>query len=178
MPECDPRNNFASNAFRFSIASRRKSWPSSSSRSNAQSTALASAPWRRIKSKTASPLSSQTIASPSINQERTRSLPTGAAINGNRCENSLPGRLISLTPALSRRSRMRKPWCLFRVASHRHAGGLIRGAPERVESPIRKGRRKGGQRLTVICKISPLCRPSWSWLSFQPRCASWTQYYR
>jgi hypothetical protein len=33
----------ASNAFRFSIGSRRKSRPSSSSKSNAQSTAVASA---------------------------------------------------------------------------------------------------------------------------------------
>jgi hypothetical protein len=40
----EARNSFASNAFRFSIDSRRKSWPSSSNRSNAQCTALASAP--------------------------------------------------------------------------------------------------------------------------------------
>src|ERR1700751_988884 len=58
-------------ALRFSIGWRRKSLPSSSSRSNAQSTAEANAPWRRIKSKTASPSPSQTIASPSIKPDRT-----------------------------------------------------------------------------------------------------------
>jgi hypothetical protein len=60
---CDPRNSLASNSFRFSIGSRRKSRPSNSSKSNAQCTALASAPWRRIKSNTASPFSLQTMAS-------------------------------------------------------------------------------------------------------------------
>jgi hypothetical protein len=50
MPECEPRNSFASNAFHFSIGSRRKSCPSSSSKSNAQRTALASAPWLQWES--------------------------------------------------------------------------------------------------------------------------------
>src|SRR5205085_8561116 len=77
-----------SKPLRSSIGSRRKSRPSSSSKSNAQRTALASAPRRRIRSKTASPFSSQTMASPSIRQERTGSLPTAIAIKGKRDEKS------------------------------------------------------------------------------------------
>ena len=71
------------------------------------------APWRRIRSKTASPFSSHTIASPSIRHERTGSLLAAIAIKGKREEKSFPARVISRTPALSRRASMRKPSCLI-----------------------------------------------------------------
>jgi hypothetical protein len=49
MLKFDPLSNFASNRLRSSIGSRRNSRTLSSSKSNAQRTALASAPWRRIR---------------------------------------------------------------------------------------------------------------------------------
>jgi hypothetical protein len=112
---------------RSSIGRRRRSWPSSSSKSNAQSTALADAPWRRIRSKMATPFSSQTIASPSIRHDRTGSLPTAVAIKGKRDEKSFPARVISRTPALSRRARMRKPSCLISCSHPGPEGGTLAG---------------------------------------------------
>jgi hypothetical protein len=103
------------------------STPSSSSRSNAQTTALANAPWRRISSNTASPFSSQTIASPSIRHERTGSLLTAIAIKVKRAEKSFPARVINRTPALSLRARMRKPSCLISCSQPEPEGGALAG---------------------------------------------------
>jgi hypothetical protein len=46
---------------------------------------------------------------PQVPTVKLRSLPTAIAINGKRDEKSFPARVISRTPALSRRARMRKP---------------------------------------------------------------------
>src|SRR5262249_41630053 len=119
--------SLASNAFRVSIGLRRKSLPSTSSKSNAQRTAFASAPLRRIKSNTASPLSSQTIASPSIKHDPTASLPTAIAIKGKRDEKSFPARVISRTPAESFRARIRKPSCLISCNHPGPEGGGLGG---------------------------------------------------
>jgi len=90
-------------------------------------TALASAPWRRINSKTASPFSSQTIASPSIKHDRTGSLPTAIPIKGKRCKNSFPARVISRTPAALRRARMWKPSCLISCSQPGPEGDALAG---------------------------------------------------
>ena len=75
---------------RSSIGVRRRSSPSSSRRSNAQSTAAASWRYPWIRSKTASPLSLQTTASPSIRHDRTGSTVRAATICGKRFEKLLP----------------------------------------------------------------------------------------
>ena len=90
-------------------------------------TALASASWRRINSNTASPFSSQTIASPSIRHERTGSSPTAIAIKGKRDEKSFPARVISCTPAGPRRAKIRKPSCLISCSQPEPEGGTFAG---------------------------------------------------
>src|SRR5437868_3002786 len=77
--------------------------------------------------KTASPFSSQTIASPSIKHERTDSLLTTIAIKGKRDEKSFPFRVISRTPAPSFRARMRKPSCLISCSQPGPEGGAFAG---------------------------------------------------
>ena len=52
----------------------------------------------RIRSNIGRPLLSQTIASPSIRQERTDRDLTAISINGKRCVKSLPLRVMSRTP--------------------------------------------------------------------------------
>ena len=82
---------------------------------------------RRINSNTASPLSSQTIASPSIRQERAGSIATAATTSGNRAVKSWPPRVKSRTPAASRGARMRKPSCLISCSQSGPAGGALAG---------------------------------------------------
>ena len=106
-PCCGLRRSLASRCLRCSIGTRRKSSPSISSRSKAHRMALAWLRERRISSNTARPLSSQAMASPSIKQERPGSAATAAAASGNRLVKSFPLRVISRTPAASRRARKR-----------------------------------------------------------------------
>ncbi|MBV9530541.1 MAG: hypothetical protein JO283_05630 [Bradyrhizobium sp.] len=82
LPGNGLRSSMVSPALRISIGDRRKSSPSSSSRSKAQSTAerVVGQEWSRAK--TASPLSSLTMASPSIRRERTGSAATAATMSG------------------------------------------------------------------------------------------------
>ena len=54
-----------------------------------------------------------TIASPSIRQDRGARDRTAISMNGKRCVKSFPWRVISRTPAPSRRARMQKPSCLI-----------------------------------------------------------------
>lgn len=92
------------------------------SKSNAQSTALPIVPWRRINSNTASPFSSQTIR-----QDQTGSLPMAIAMKGNRPEKSFPARVISRTPALSRRAKIRNPSCFISCGHPGPEGGSLAG---------------------------------------------------
>ena len=66
-----------------------------------------------VNSNTARPLSSQAMASPSIKQERPGSAATAAAASGTRLVKSFPLRVISRTPAPSRRAMIRNPSCLI-----------------------------------------------------------------
>jgi hypothetical protein len=84
-------------------------------------------PCPRIRSKTASPFSSQTMASPSIRHERAGNLPTAIAINGKRAEKLFPARVISRTPAASRRASRRKPSCLISCSQPGPEGGALAG---------------------------------------------------
>ena len=69
---------------------------------------------------------------------------TAMAIKGKRLEKSFPARVISRTPALSRRrARMRKPSCLISCSQPGPEGGALAGEgrhgsiipkPERVRS--------------------------------------------
>jgi hypothetical protein len=88
MPACLPRSSDFRVLFRVSIGSRRKSSPSSSSRSNAQRTAGAPDWCPRMRSNTASPFWSVTIASPSIKHERADNPATAAATSGKRSAKS------------------------------------------------------------------------------------------
>ena len=98
---------------RVSIGMRRKSSPSSSSRSKAQRTAASLGRCPRMRSNTARPLWSVTIASPSIRQERAGSAATAATICGKRFEKLLPFLVNSRTPPSARRAMMRNPSCLI-----------------------------------------------------------------
>ena len=84
MPAGLPRSSDLRVLLRISSGSRRKSSPSSSSRSKAQRTAVALDRCPRMRSKTASPFWSVTIASPSMRQERAGSTATAAAASGKR----------------------------------------------------------------------------------------------
>src|SRR5262249_58315873 len=86
-------------------------------------------------------------------EERTGSLRTAVAINGKRDEKSFPARVISRTPALSRRARMRKPSCLISCIQPGPAGGALAGdgkhgsiipRPGRVRSRNDMGRSNSG----------------------------------
>jgi hypothetical protein len=59
--------------------------------------------------------------------ERTGSLPTAIAIKGKRDEKSFPARVISRTPALSRRARMRKPSCSILCSQPGPSGSALAG---------------------------------------------------
>src|SRR5690242_18036526 len=59
--------------------------------------------------------------------QATGSLPTAIAIKGKRDEKSFPARVISRTPALSRRARMRKPSCLISCNQPGPLGGALAG---------------------------------------------------
>ena len=80
----------ASRRLRSSIGCRRKSSPSSSIRSKAQCTVVGSALWPRIRSNTARPLSSHTMASPLIRQERAGKAAIAIATKEKRRVRSLP----------------------------------------------------------------------------------------
>src|SRR6516162_6233742 len=123
--ESESWSSFANRSFRSSIGRRRKSLPSSSSRSNAQCTAEALLPCPRIRSKTASPFSSQTIASPSIMHDRTGSDLSAIAMAGKWSVKSLPLRVMSRTPVRSRRARIRKPSCLISCSQPGPEGGAF-----------------------------------------------------
>src|SRR5262249_55360419 len=82
-----------------------------------------------------SPFSSQTIASPSIRNERTGSLLTVVVMKGNRAEKSFPTRAISRTPAASLRAMMRKPSCLISWSQPRPDGGALAADGEHVDDP-------------------------------------------
>src|SRR6516164_459333 len=103
-------------------------------------TALASAPWRRIKSNTVRPFASQTIASPSIRHDRTGSLPTAMAMNGKRDEKSFPARVIRRTPVASLRAKMRKPSCLISWIQPGPLGGALAGDGSHGSTIPRPGR--------------------------------------
>ena len=117
----------ASFALRCSIGERRKSWPSSSIRSKAHNTALSPCRALRMSSKTARPLSSVQIASPSMRNERPGSASSAATASGKRDVKSLPWRVNSRTPALSRRAMIRKPSCLISWIQPGPLGGALAG---------------------------------------------------
>jgi len=90
MVECAPRSTLTSPACALRSDGGAESWPSSSSRSKATCNAVALAPCLRIRSKTARPLSSQTIASPSTTHDFAGSAATASLMNGSRSEKSWP----------------------------------------------------------------------------------------
>jgi hypothetical protein len=67
------------------------------------------------------------IASPSIKHDRTGSLETAIAMNGNRDEKSFPALVISRTPALSRRASILNPSCLISCSQPGPEGGALAG---------------------------------------------------
>src|SRR6516165_2007863 len=160
MPGRGVRTSLASLALRYSIGERRKSWPSSSIRSKAHNTALSPCRALRMSSKTARPLSSVQIASPSMRNERPGSACSAATASGKAgreivavaCEQSNTGTVTPrhdteavmlefVQPAragrrgLSRRrqTRLDDPQTGAGTLTQRH-GGLIGTAEERVES--------------------------------------------
>ena len=70
-------------------------------------------PWPRMRSNTASPSSSQTMASPSMTQERMGSTSIASATSGNRSVRSWPLRVTSRILRPRRCARIRKPSCLI-----------------------------------------------------------------
>src|SRR5215831_15566981 len=77
-----------------------------------------------MRSKEATPLSSQATASPSMMQERERRRANVSTISGKRWVRSLPGRLYSLTCAPVLRAIMRKPSCLISCSHWPPEGSL------------------------------------------------------
>ena len=97
--------SLASFALRRSIASGRRSSPSSSSRSNASMHAAEfTRSLRRSRSNTARPSALSTTISPSIRQERAGSDHTASSTAGKRADQSLPRRVKSRTPVSSWRA--------------------------------------------------------------------------
>jgi hypothetical protein len=84
--------------------------------------------WRpRMRSNTARPFWSVTIASPSIRHERADNAATAAAASGKRPAKSYPLRVRSRTPAASRRAMMRKPSCFISCSQSPPIGGRSTG---------------------------------------------------
>jgi hypothetical protein len=110
-----PRSGVAANPFRRVPKSK------------AQRTADVLLSWPRINSKTASPFSSQTTASPSITHDRAGRAATAEATRGKRAVKSLPWRVMSRTPAPSRRARMRMPSCSNSCSHPGPEGGALAG---------------------------------------------------
>ena len=67
------------------------------------------------------------FASPSIKHDRAGRAATAEAMEGKRDVKSLPLRVISRTPALPLRARMRKPSCLISCSQSGPDGGALAG---------------------------------------------------
>ena len=81
----------------------------------------------RMRSNTARPSPLVTIASPSIRNDCAGRAVTAATMTGKRLVKSFPWRVISRTPALSRRAMMRKPSCLISCSQPGPEGGAFAG---------------------------------------------------
>jgi hypothetical protein len=131
-PGRHPRSTLAKVASRVSNGSRRRSSPSSSNRSKAKRKTCRPEGLRRSRANTATPLSSQETASPSIRHERALSQFTASTISGYRGDQSLPFQVNKWMPTGSGRGHQPnrgKPRAHRFCASYGNGDNSLRAVP-------------------------------------------------